>query len=209
MIHLYDGVEESLHLYLPPSPLSVTALRELDVDPDKVSLRYDGGFHDVTIEQIAWMVRREMLDPAPAGRMLVEGLATALGVHVLRRHSNLVSESILPPTVRGALDARRLRRVLDYIDSHLGENLSIEVLANEACLSPFHFARAFKAATGAAPHRYVTDRRIGYAKTLIGEGRLPLAEIAEICGFSSQTHLTRWFKRLAGTTPAAYRNRLR
>ena len=209
MIHLYGEVEESLHLYLPPSPLSVTALRELDVDPDKVSLRYDGGFHDVTIEQIAQMVRQEMLNPAPAGRMLVDSLAAALGVHILRRYSNLVSESISLPAVRGALDARRLRRVMDYIDSHLGENLSIEVLANEACLSPFHFARAFKAATGTAPHRYVTDRRIEYAKSLIGEGRLPLAEIAELCGFSSQTHLTRWFKRLAGTTPAAYRDLLR
>ena len=209
MIHLYGEVGESLHLYLPPSPFSATALQELDVDPDKVSLRYDGGFHDVTIEQIAWMVRREMLDPAPAGRMLVDSLATALGIHVLRRHSNLVSEPKSLPAVRGALDARRQRRVMDYIDSHLGEDLSIAVLANEACLSPFHFARAFKAATGAAPHRYVTDRRIGYAKSLIGEGRLSLAEIAAICGFSSQSHLTRWFKRLAGTTPAAYRNRIR
>ena len=209
MIHLYGEVGESLHLYLPPSPFSATALQELDVDPDKVSLRYDGGFHDVTIEQIAWMVRREMLDPAPAGRLLVDSLATALGIHVLRRHSNLVPEPKSLPAVRGALDARRQRRVMDYIDSHLGEDLSISVLANEACLSPFHFARAFKAATGTAPHRYVTDRRIGYAKSLIGEGRLSLAEIAAICGFSSQSHLTRWFKRLAGTTPAEYRNRIR
>ena len=109
------------------------------------------------------------------------------------------------PSVRGALDPRRLRRVSEYIEAHLSEELSVEMLANQAYLSPFHFARAFKAATGTTPHRYLTDRRIERAKALIAEGRLPLAEIAHVCGFSSQAHFTRWFKRIVGTTPGAYR----
>ena len=87
------------------------------------------------------------------------------------------------------------------MEAHLGGELSIDALANEACLSPFHFARAFKAATGTAPHRYLTDRRIMRARTLISEGLLPLAEIADVCGFSSQAHFTRWFKRIVGVTP--------
>ena len=92
------------------------------------------------------------------------------------------------------------------MEAHLGEELSIDALANEACLSPFHFARAFKAATGTASHRYLTDRRIMCARTLIFEGLLPpLAEIADVCGFSSQAHFTRWFKRIVGVTPGVYR----
>ena len=205
MIRLYGEVEESLHLFLPSSPLSATALQELDVDPAKVGLHYDGGFRDFLIEQIARTIHREMTDPAPAGKILAESLAAALGVHVMRRYSNLDFAATPLPPARGALDARRLQRVTDFIDTHLGEDLTIATLANEACLSPFHFARAFKAATGAAPHRYLTDRRIDYARRLIEERRLPLAEIAEICGFSSQAHLTRWFKRLVGTTPHEYR----
>ena len=205
MIRLYGEVEESLHLYLPSSPLSATALQELDVDPDKVGLHYDGGFHDFMIEQIARTVQGEMTDPSPAGKLLVETLAAALGVHVMRRYSNLDQVSTPLPSPRGALDARRLQRVTDFIDTHLSEDLTIAILAKEACLSPFHFARAFKAATGTAPHRYLTDRRIDHAKTLIAGGRLPLAEIADICGFSSQAHLTRWFKRIVGTTPHEYR----
>ena len=205
MIRLYGEVEESLHLYLPSSPLSATALQELDVDPDRVGLHYDGGFHDFLIEQIARTVQGEMTDPSPAGKMLVETLAAALGVHVMRRYSNLDRASTPLPSPRGALDARRLQRVMGYIDTHLSEDLTIAILAREACLSPFHFARAFKAATGTAPHRYLTDRRIDHAKTLIEEGRLPLAEIADMCGFSSQAHLTRWFKRIVGTTPHEYR----
>ena len=84
------------------------------------------------------------------------------------------------------------------------EALSIETLANEACLSPFHFAGAFEAATGMAPHRYVTDRRIEKAKLWILEGRLSFAEIAYRSGLSSTAYFTKWLKRLVGT-PGAYR----
>ena len=164
MIHLYGEVRESIHLFLPALPLAETALREINVDPARVSLRYDGGFRDPLIEQIARNIQAEMLDPAPAGKMLAETLASALGAHVLRNHSNLDSASVSLPAARGALDPRRLQRVKDLIETHPGEDLTIETLAKEACLSPFHFARAFKAATGVAPHRYVTDRRIEKAK---------------------------------------------
>ena len=204
MIHLYGDAKESLHLFLPDLPLSQTLSRELDVDPDTVHLHYQGGFRDPLIEQIAWTIRAEMIDPAPAGKLLVETLAAALGVHIVRHYSNLAPASKPLPPARGALDPRRLRRVTDFIEAHLGENLTIETLATEACLSPFHFARAFKAATGTAPHRYLTDRRIGRAKSLVAEGDLPLTEIADECGFSSQAHFTRWFKQLVGNTPGQY-----
>ena len=203
MIHLYGEVRESLHLFLPALPLSETALREIDVDADRISLRYEGGFRDPLVEQIAWSIRTEMLDPAPAGKMLVETLTSALGVHVLRHYSNL--ELVSLPVVRGALDLQRLRRVKDFIEVNLGRDLSIETLANEACLSPFHFARAFKAATGMAPHRYLTERRIEMARSWILEGR-PLAAIAFELGFSSQAYFTKWFKRLVGATPGTYRD---
>ena len=205
MVHLYGEVEESLHLYLPASPLSQTALREIDVDPDRIELHYDGGFLDPMIEQIARAIHAEMLDAAPGGKTLVETLTAPLRIHILRHHSNLEPASISLPAVRGALDSRRLQRVTEFIDSYLGEDLSIEALASQACLSPFHFARAFKAATGTTPHRYLTDRRIERAKTLIVERRLPLGAVADMCGFSSQAHLTRWFRRIVGITPGAYR----
>ncbi len=206
MIHLYGEVRESLHLFLPALPLAETAIRELDVDPDRISLRYDGGFRDPLIEQIALNIRAEMLDPTPAGKMLVENLTSALGVHVLRHHSNLESARISLPEVRGALDPQRLRRVKDFIECNLGRNLTIETMAKEACLSPFHFARAFKAATGLAPHRYITELRIERAKSWIAKGR-PLAAIAYDLGFSSQAHFTKRFKQLVGATPGAYRER--
>lgn len=207
MIRLYGEVEESLHLHLPAAPLAESALRELDVDPDRIDLHYEGGFRDPLIERIAWAVHAEMTTAAPAGKLLAESLASALRVHLLRRYSSLAGASKSLPSVRGALDVRRLQRVMEFVDSHLGEDLTIEALANEACLSAFHFARAFKASTGSAPHQYVMQRRVGLARELIEEGRLPLAAIAEICGFSSQSHLTRYFKQIVGVTPGAYRTR--
>lgn len=206
MIRLYGDVQESIHLFLPALPLSRTLARELDVNADTVRLQYRGGFRDPLIEQIAWAIHAEMSDPAPAGKMLIETLAAALGVHVVRHYSNLAPASKSSPPARGALDPRRLRRVTDFIEAHLGDDLTIESLAKEACLRPYHFARAFKAATGTAPHRYLTERRIGRAMALIAEGELPLTGIADECGFSSRAHFTRWFKRSVGTTPGEYSN---
>ena len=205
MIRLYGEVEESIHLFLPASPLSDTTLREIDADPGNADLHYKGGFHDPLIEQIARAIHSELVDPAPGGRMFVETLALALGVHMMRHYSSLKSASASLSVARGALDRRRLERVTDFIDAYLGEDLSVETLANEACLSPFHFSRAFMAAAGTTPYRYLTDRRAEKAKSLIAEGGLPLADIAKLCGFSSQTQFTRCFKRIVGTTPGAYR----
>ena len=204
MIHLYGEVKESLHVFLPAMPLSRTVAREIDVDPENVQLRYYGGFRDPLIEQIGGAIRDEMIDPAPAGKMLIETLAAALGIHVVRQYSNLAPASKSLSSARGALDSQRLRRVTGFIEAHLGADLTIETLAKEASLSPFHFARAFKVATGMAPHSYVTDRRIGRAKELIAEGDLSLTEVADKCGFSSQAHFSRWFKRIVGATPGEY-----
>ena len=205
MIHLYGEVRESLHLFLPAPLLSATAIAEVGVDPDKVGLHYKGGFCDPLIEQITWAIRAEMIEPSPLGNMLIETLASALSVLLLRQHSNLGAAPVRLPAARGALDSRRLRRVKEYIETHLGEDLTIEALASEVCLSPFHFARAFKAATGTPPHSYLSNLRIEKAKLMIAEGRTPLAEIAYRCGFSSQSYFTTCFKRVADTTPGAYR----
>ena len=78
-------------------------------------------------------------------------------------------------------------------------------LANVACLSVFHFTRAFAATMGVPPHRYVSQRRLESAKAMIATGRVSLSEIALHCRFSSQSSLTRAFRRATGMTPGEYR----
>jgi AraC family transcriptional regulator len=78
--------------------------------------------------------------------------------------------------------------------------------AEVAHLSPYHFARQFKAATGLAPHQFVITRRIEQAQHLLRtNGRLGLAEVAFRSGFANQSHFSLHFKRIAGVTPRRFR----
>jgi AraC-like DNA-binding protein len=103
------------------------------------------------------------------------------------------------------LDNRRLRRVLDYVEEHLADNIAVADLAKIACLSIFHFTRAFSAAVGMPPHRYVSQRRLERAKAIIATESTSIAETAFTCGFSSQAGFTRAFRRATGMPPAVYR----
>jgi AraC family transcriptional regulator len=105
----------------------------------------------------------------------------------------------------GQFDEIRLRRVLDYIAENLDQNITIAQLAKVACLSPFHFARMFRAATGVAPYRYVSQQRLERAKMMLADGRRSLSDIAFSCQFSSQTSFNRAFLRANGVTPGEYR----
>jgi AraC-like DNA-binding protein len=109
------------------------------------------------------------------------------------------------PSAKGRLDRRRLFRVLDYIDRHLEGDLTLDSMASVACLSRFHFARAFKRAVGQSPLRYVMARRLERAKVLLTEGEAPLVEIALALQFSSQANFTRAFRQSAGMAPGQYR----
>lgn len=106
----------------------------------------------------------------------------------------------------GTLDPRRLERVLTLIDARLADSISLGDLAAEACLSMYHFARLFHRATGAPPHRYVTERRIQAAQALLASRQASLADIAFGTGFSSQSSFHRVFRRTTGLTPGQYRD---
>ena len=92
-----------------------------------------------------------------------------------------------------------------YAEAHLAEPLTVEELAGAACLSTFHFARAFRAATGRTPHAWVTERRVARARRLLADPALPLAQVALAAGFASQSHFGQVFRQEVGATPGAYR----
>jgi AraC family transcriptional regulator len=103
-----------------------------------------------------------------------------------------------------ALDPR-LTRAIDYIEAHLEEDLSLEALAGIAALSPFHFSRSFKAATGVPPHKYLMLRRVERAKVFLATTKLPVAEIAFRVGYQDVSRFTSVFRRETGVTPGAFR----
>ena len=93
----------------------------------------------------------------------------------------------------------------DYVEAHLDNDLSLSVLADIARLSPYHFSRSFKQATGVGRQRYVIQRRIERAKRLLRQTAQLLALIAQEAGFADQSHLTHIFRREIGVTPGRYR----
>jgi AraC family transcriptional regulator len=95
--------------------------------------------------------------------------------------------------------------VIEYMNTHLQEGLSLVELAEVAGLSFHHFGQAFKMATGRSPHRYVIEKRVERARALLRDPLLSIAEIATGVGFASQSHLTVNFRRLTGLTPARFR----
>jgi AraC family transcriptional regulator len=105
----------------------------------------------------------------------------------------------------GSLAPYQLRRAMDFMRANLSGNISLEQLASGCGLSVSYFARSFKNDTGVPPHRWLVETRLEKAKDLLLNTKTPLAEIAAICGFADQCHLTRTFRRATGDTPGEWR----
>lgn len=121
---------------------------------------------------------------------------------------------VLTTPATGGIDPRhvhfaRLQAVLNYIHGSLAADLSAERLASRADVSVAHFARIFRDATGVSPHQYVLAARLDFARKLLTQSTMPIARIAQECGFSSQSHLTASFRAAHSTTPAKYRAHVR
>ena len=117
-----------------------------------------------------------------------------------------LSGALKPSSTRNSvLPLARLRRVTDYIQEHLDEDLRLSQLGSVVYMSPYHFARLFQHSTGLPPHRFVVRTRIDRAITLLAARDIPIARIARLVGFRTPSHFSTVFRRLTGTTPGAYR----
>jgi AraC family transcriptional regulator len=101
---------------------------------------------------------------------------------------------------------RAVRRAIEYMHANLAGSVRLEDIAGAVGLSVFHFSRTFRHTTGLAPHRYLTHARIDKVKELLLVSEQSLAAIAEEAGFSDQSHMSKVFRRLAGTTPKQFRD---
>ncbi len=111
-------------------------------------------------------------------------------------------ESSAPPEL-----CRKLRLATRYIDQNLPNSLTLAELAATVEMNPQYFARTFKKAVGLSPHRYIIEKRIERAKSLLETTELPLVEVACRVGFTTQSHFTTVFHRVTGMTPREYREK--
>jgi len=141
--------------------------------------------------------------PDELARALQPALHRAVG-DATGKPADAVFAQLCPP-LRTGLPPRARQRVREYIDAHLENNVSLEVLAGIAGLSVSRFARAFKQSEGVTPHEYLMRCRVRRAQELLAATDMPLSEIACTSGFSDQSHLTRRFREQVGLTPSSYR----
>lgn len=191
---------EYINLAIDPSLWQQVAISSGLASVPKIAHRVI--FQDPTILHVAQLLKDEVLNGGLAGNLYGESLGNLLAVHLLRNHTEEVVEPKLEVV---ALEGRQLRQLKDYIEDNLAEDLSIASLADLIPLSQFHFARAFKAATGEPPHRYIMQRRIARAKTLLSLKQFSVAEVSYQTGFSNQSHFTAQFRKAIGLTPKQFR----
>ena len=203
VIEISNPQTEVLHIYLPPSQFSPKGLGERSDPSAAASLRFESSFQDPLVAEMAYAITSELQRETSVGCMLIETLASSLAARLVQNH--VLARDVSARAAQAGLDRRRLTRVLDYIGANLEGDLTLARLASIACLSRFHFSRAFKAAVGRSPHHYVSAKRLELAKQLLGKGDQPLAHIALTLKFSCQANFTRAFREATGETPAQFR----
>jgi transcriptional regulator of acetoin/glycerol metabolism len=109
------------------------------------------------------------------------------------------------PQLRGGLPPGAMRRVREYVETHLSDSIDLAALAGIAGLSLYHFARAFKQSAGMTPHHYLVQRRIERAQEMLARSELSLTEVALATGFADQSHFARQFRQRLGVTPGQFR----
>jgi AraC family transcriptional regulator len=197
----WDQPSEFLILTLNPDFLQRIAYEA--IAPDQVDLVPCLPKSDPLIQQIGLALKAELEANGGSDRGYVESLIHCLGMHLLKKYS-AIPPSLNPPS--GKLPQLKLKQVTTYIQEHLGQDLKLADLAALIGMSPCYFAWLFKQTTGVSPHQFIIQCRLERSQQLLKHSEEPIAEIAVHCGFSSQSHLTRLFRKHFNTTPKAYRN---
>jgi AraC family transcriptional regulator len=141
--------------------------------------------------------------PGKCGR--VADLTRLFSTYLAEKYIAAAAEK---PDFHSGLPIWQLRKVEDYVRKHLAEEISVERLAGLVDLSPFHFSRVFKLATGMTPLQFATRERITYAQQLIRETSRSLIEIGIEVGYSNPSHFAKVFRKVVGVTPTEFRSAL-
>jgi AraC family transcriptional regulator len=189
-------------LRLAPGYLHTIAGEECALDPDRFEIQPAFTTRDAVIEDCARRMLAGLELECADSCLYIDTLACELAVQLLRSHTTTLAS---PAWSKVRLSPHKLRHAVEYIDDNLRSELTLASLAESVALSPGHFAHAFRQATGVTPHRYVLERRVERAKTLLRTSDMPITEIADRVGCSSPSHFSVLFHRITGLTPREFR----
>lgn len=163
-------------------------------------LRAQIGQGDVTLTNATTLLRSSLTHRLNNNSMSL--VCAFLAIRIYEIFGDKVSS---PPIITSGLGIARLQRILAFIDMHLSDDLTLDLLAAEARLSPDHFGKAFRASMSMTPFNYIAQRRITTAKELLLNPSISITEIAMRLGFSSHSHFTDLFRKTVGLTPSQWR----
>jgi AraC family transcriptional regulator len=175
-------------------------------DPALVCFNVDPqyGVSDPRVVSLVFNMRDEIRAGCPTGRLYAESLSLALAAYLLKRYARKASpEGRFEP----ALSLQQVSRVREYIRANLACDVGLAEMASQVSLSPHYFSMLFKRSVGLSPHHYVLRERIQEAQQLLAARRIPISEVAVSLGFSDQSHFSRAFRKMTGTTPRRYQSR--
>ncbi|MBW4694249.1 MAG: AraC family transcriptional regulator [Lyngbya sp. HA4199-MV5] len=160
------------------------------------------GIRDPLVQQIGLALKSDVEAKHPAGRMFGESLVTGLIIHLLKQYSVWQPQSF---SEHKSLSQSQSQTVLDYLLTHLDQDIALPDVAAVLNLSQYHFCRLFKQSTGITPYQYLTRCRIDHAKQLLRTTRLTITEIAFAVGLTNHSSFTRLFRQYVGMTPKKFR----
>ncbi len=184
-------------------PKFIAQVAPESVNPDRLELIMQRGQKDTLIREILLALKTELEAGCPSGRLYGEVMATAIAVHLLKKYTTVTStlsahDDGLPP--------HKLSQVLEYIQTYLDREIKLADLTSLVGMSRYYFCRLFKRSLGVAPYQYVLQQRVERAKQLLKQNELSICEIAFMCGFKDQSHLTTVFRKFTGITPKVFKN---
>src|ERR1700730_4390920 len=183
--------------------------RGLQIDPElrfsEIAMRPRLYFFDQDLWGTAQKLKSLTENPDAESPQYVQALSVALLHEIVRLDK---AAALAHASARGGLATWQQRRVAEFIEEHLGDEVSLSDLAQLVRLSPFHFARAFKQSFGVPPHRYHIGRRMERAKDLLAVTGLSVTEIGIDIGFRETSSFTAAFHKFTGHTPSEYRRHL-
>ncbi|HEX4809572.1 MAG TPA: AraC family transcriptional regulator [Bryobacteraceae bacterium] len=201
---MHDDNDMALLMSLPHT-LLLSVAEDCGLDPARVEIRNRFQIRDPELESLSWAVKREIESEFSSGRLYLDGLALALSSRLLAQHSSQAKPRV--ERIDG-LSGRRLKQVLSFIEERIADDLSLEQIARATGMSASHMKMQFRAAIGVPLHRYVMQRRVERAKTLLSNDGLSMAEVAAAAGFAHQSHLARHMRRALGVPPRAMKRML-
>ena len=165
-----------------------------------------GGFrfeklNDPVVNRLLLLLGNEFKSDGFQSAIFAESVVTTLLGYLLRSEHGTRDDSPIP----GGLTTTQLQRCYQYIEANIADNITIDVLARTAGLSPYYFIRAFKRSTGMTPHQSVLEARVRNAQAMLTNSTLSIGEIARAVGFLSAGHFDAAFKKIVEMTPTAYR----